>query len=81
MSSPVTCPAPWCRELEALLRHGPVRIHPHIEGHKVTSYLVVFVDDKTREGHSYRGQGPTLQDAIDSVIEARFNARTEKDNG
>ena len=77
MSSPITCSAPWCRELEALLRHGPVRIHPKIESNRVVSYLVVFVDDKTREGHSYRGQGPTLQAAIEDVIEARFREQKE----
>jgi len=80
MSSPVTCPAPWCRELEAILRHGPVHIHPLIAGHQVTSYTVVFFDEKSCDGHSYRGQGATLQAAIEEVIEARFNQRTEKDN-
>ena len=74
MSSPVTCPGPWCRELEALLRHGPVHIHPQHDGHRVTSYTVVFFDEKSCDGHSYRGQGPTLQNAIESVIEVRFSA-------
>jgi len=79
MSSPITCSAPWCRELEALLRHGPVHIHPKIEDNRVVSYLVVFVDDTTRDGHSYRGQGPTIQDALEEVIEARFNGREQKE--
>jgi hypothetical protein len=72
MSSPVTCPAPWCRELEALLRHGPMHIHPQFDEHRVTSFLVVFFDEKSCDGHSYRGQGRTLHEAIDCVIEARF---------
>ena len=80
MSSPVTCPAPWCRELEAILCYGPVHIHPQIEERQVTSYTVVFFDEKSCDGHSYRGQGATLQAAIDAVIETRFNQRTEKDN-
>jgi len=80
MSSPVTCPAPWCRELEAILRHGPVHIHPQIEERQVTSCTVVFFDEKSCDGHSYRGEGTTLQAAIDAVIETRFNQRTEKDN-
>ena len=77
MSSPITCSAPWCHELLSILGHGPVRIHPKIEDNRVVSYLVVFVDDKTREGHSYRGQGPTLQDALEEVIEARFREQKE----
>ena len=80
MSSPVTCPGPWCRELEAILGHGPVHIHPQIAGHRVTSYTVVLFDETSCDGHSYRGQGATLQAAIDAVIETRFNQRTEKDN-
>ena len=73
MSSPVTCPAPWCRELEALLRHGPVHIHPEYDGERVIGYLVVWMDQKSPGAHSYRGQGPTLQGAIEQVIEVRFN--------
>jgi hypothetical protein len=73
MSSPITCQSPWCRELEAMLRHGPVYIHPQIEGTQVTSYTVVFVDDKTQDGESHEGQGRTLQDALGQAIEARFN--------
>ena len=80
MSSPVTCPGPWCRELEAILRHGPVHIHPQIEGRQMVSCAVVFFDETSCDGHSYRGQGATLQAAIDAVIETRFNQRTEKGN-
>ena len=83
MSTQVDCPAPWCRELMALLRHGPVRIHPEMDELRVKGYLVVHVDDRARDGYSFRGQGPTLKDAIDDVVMHKYPAaqveRTRKE--
>ena len=69
MTTPVDCPAPWCRELEAILRHGPVHIHPEYEGERIKSYLVVWMDHKSPDAHSYRGHGTTLKEAVDDVVE------------
>ena len=69
MSTPVDCPAPWCRELMALLRHGPVHIHPEFDEQRVSGILVIWFDEKSPDAHSYRGHGTTLKEAVDDVLE------------
>jgi hypothetical protein len=66
------CHSPWCRELEAILKHGEVRIRPKREGRRVIGYHVDWVDDIAGHGRTYSGDGEMLREAIEAAIIDRF---------
>ena len=66
------CLEPYCRELEAILKHGEVRIRSVREGRRVVSYHVDWVDDVSGNGRTYSGNGTTLREAIEGTIVDRF---------
>ena len=66
------CTEPYCRELEAILKHGEVRIRTVREERRVVSYHVDWVDDVSGNGRTYSGDGTTLREGIEAAIIDRF---------